>query len=222
MTERKNRRVRFVSFSGVDGAGKSTQIDRLTLRLQALGLRVRVIRFWDELAVLTQLREGIGHKVFKGEKGVGSPEAPVNRRDKNVNNRSMTCLRLLLYLLDTCSSRKAFKHVQSGDADIIIFDRYMYDEWANLDWNSAVCRSAIRVQRWIGSRPDIGFVLDAHPEAARSRKPEYPLEFIYLNRARYIKLSEVFEELMVIPPGDIDASHEMVFREIVGLLGASP
>jgi thymidylate kinase len=47
---RKIRRTSFVSFSGIDGAGKSTQIDALCLRLKGDGLRVLLIRFWDDIA----------------------------------------------------------------------------------------------------------------------------------------------------------------------------
>ena len=92
----KNSRTNFVSFSGIDGAGKSTQIEALCARLREDGLRVHTIRFWDEIARLKGIRETAGHKVFKGDKGVGSPEAPINRRDKNVRSWFMTGVRLFL------------------------------------------------------------------------------------------------------------------------------
>src|SRR5579863_1586207 len=66
---RGSERVRFVSFSGVDGAGKSTQIALLCAKLEERGVRIHVLRFWDDIARLTKLREGTGHHVFKGDKG---------------------------------------------------------------------------------------------------------------------------------------------------------
>ena len=86
----KDRRPIFVSFSGMDGAGKSTQIQSLRTRLMEAGLRVSLITFWDDIARLTHLREVSGHTLFKGDKGVGSPDAPINRRDKNVRSAPMT------------------------------------------------------------------------------------------------------------------------------------
>jgi thymidylate kinase len=41
----EDKRTLLVSFSGIDGAGKSTQIEALSARLAADGLRVRLIRF---------------------------------------------------------------------------------------------------------------------------------------------------------------------------------
>ena len=85
-----SRSCKFVSFSGIDGAGKSTQIANLRARLQDAGMRVALITFWDDVARLKRIREGAGHTLFKGEKGVGSPEKPVNRRDKNVRSWPMS------------------------------------------------------------------------------------------------------------------------------------
>ena len=81
---RKISRTNLVSFSGIDGSGKSTQIEALRARLEKDGLRVLLITFWDDIARLTGLREATGHRIFKGDKGVGSPSAPINRRDKKV------------------------------------------------------------------------------------------------------------------------------------------
>ena len=71
--QHNSRHCKFASFSGIDGAGKSTQIANLRARLQDAGMRVALITFWDDVARLKRIREGAGHTLFKGEKGVGSP-----------------------------------------------------------------------------------------------------------------------------------------------------
>ncbi|MHB1858334.1 MAG: thymidylate kinase, partial [Acidobacteriaceae bacterium] len=85
----ENRRCKFVSFSGIDGAGKSTQIENLYTRLKDAGLSVLLITFWEDVARLKRIREGAGHTLFRGDKGVGTPAAPINRRDKNVQSWPM-------------------------------------------------------------------------------------------------------------------------------------
>src|ERR1700744_35484 len=128
----RGHQVKTVSFSGIDGAGKSTQIDNLKARFEELGFRVSIVTFWDQIATLKNLRESAGHTIFKGDKGVGSPAAPINRRDKNVQSLPMTLLQLFLYLSDALSNRRKLAQSLRSDADLIIFDRYIYDELANL------------------------------------------------------------------------------------------
>jgi thymidylate kinase len=205
-------RKMFVSFSGVDGAGKSTQIAALRNWLEAQGLRVTTITFWDNIATLTGIREGAGHKVFKGEKGVGSPEAPVNRRDKNVQSWPMTCVRFCLYALDAVSTRIHVKRALKSNADFIIFDRYVYDQFANLRLRGGFVSAYVKALMKIVPRPDISYVLDADPDAARARKPEYPLDFIYINRRAYLDLADMIGGLTIIPAGPVQQMHADVLR----------
>ena len=89
-----------ISFSGLDGSGKSTQIETLRQALERLGYRTRVLAFWDDVVVGTRWREDFVHKVYGSERGVGAPGKPVERRDKNVRKPYLTVARHLLYLLD--------------------------------------------------------------------------------------------------------------------------
>src|SRR5215471_13309807 len=114
----ESQHPKFVSFSGIDGAGKSTQIDSLRGYLTDLGIRVQVVAFWDEVATLTRLREASGHALFKGDKGVGTPDRPVNRRDKNVQSWYMTAFRFCLYLADAVSLRLVVTRTLRTGADV--------------------------------------------------------------------------------------------------------
>ena len=219
-TNSKNRRRIFVSFSGMDGAGKSTQIQNLRTRLTDSGLRVSLVTFWDDVARLTQLREVSGHKLFKGDKGVGSPEAPINRRDKNVRSWQMTAVRYFLYFVDAVSLRLVVKKMLRSDADFIIFDRYAYDELANLNLSSPIARAYVRLIMWLVPRPHVSYVLDADPVQARARKPEYPLEFLYFCRASYMTLSKLIGGMTVIPPMSVQDVEREVLQHALKQLPA--
>jgi thymidylate kinase len=206
----KNSRTNFVSFSGIDGAGKSTQIEALCARLREDGLRVHTIRFWDEIARLKGIRETAGHKVFKGDKGVGSPEAPINRRDKNVQSWPMTCVRLFIYFVDAVSTRLAVGKALRSGVDLVIFDRYTYDELANLTLRNPLIRAYVRFIMMFVPRPQISYFLDADPVKARERKPEYPLEFLITNRQSYFALINLVGGITVIAPGPIREVEQAV------------
>lgn len=218
--KRDGKFCKFVSFSGIDGAGKSTQIANLRARLQDAGMRVELITFWDDVARLKRIREGAGHTLFKGEKGVGSPEKPVNRRDKNVRSWPMSLVRLGLYFVDALSLRATVAKALRSGADFVICDRYIYDELANLNLGNPAARGYVRMIMTLVPRPDVSYFLDADPVAARARKPEYPLDFLYLSRASYFTLIKLIGGITVIPPMSIQNAQREVVRHALTLLSS--
>lgn len=193
-------RPRLITFSGIDGAGKTTQIDKLVATLEAEGMRVCLLTFWNDIAVLGSVRETMSHTLFKSEKGIGAPGKPVQRRDKNVRSWYMTVFRLGLYFLDAISVWFQMRWMPSRGADVIVCDRYLYDELANLNLQKPLERRYASLLAGVVPRPDIAFLLDADPVEARSRKPEYPLRFLRFNRAAYLELADLTGHLTIIPP----------------------
>jgi thymidylate kinase len=198
-THSRNRPV-LVSFSGIAGSGKSTQIERLHSSLLEARASVLHRAFWDDVVFLPQFRAGVSHKVLRGEIGIGRPDKPVRRRDKNVRKWYLTLARSPFYFLDVLRLRRVVARALRSHADVIIFDRYIYDQLANLSGN------------WIG-RLYLRFLLDAQPEAALARKPEYPLEFLQAYRRAYHRISSMSPEMVVIPPSDVEGVQQAISRE---------
>ena len=93
----------------------------------------------------------------------------------------------------------------------MICDRYAYDELVNLTLHHWFIRAYVRLVIKLVPRPDISFLLDADPIQARARKPEYPLDFLYICRESYLKLSELAGGIVVIPPMPVcDVERQIV------------
>ena len=217
-----HRGFKLVSFSGIDGAGKSTQIDALETRLSELGLRSTVLTFWDDIVVLGGFRELISHKAFGGDEGVGSPEKPISRRDKNVTSPHVIGARLFLYFLDAVYLRLFCLKLRKTVADVVIFDRYIYDELANLPLDHWFARWYVRLILNLVPEPDVAYLVDADAAAARARKPEYPLEFLRQNRERYLALSRLAGNMTVIEPLSVEAAEARMMDAWLGVHGISP
>src|SRR5205085_3555137 len=166
----------------------STQIDNLQSALASLGYQTRLVAFWDNVVVGTRYREGFVHKMYGSEKGIGAPGKPVARRDKNVRKWYLTLFRHALYFVDAVHLAWVVAR-ERRHYDVLIMDRYIYDELANLPLGNLLTRAYLQLVHAIVPTPDIPYLLDADIAAAVARKPEYPEAFMHQCRAAYFRLA---------------------------------
>lgn len=199
-----------ISFSGLDGSGKSTQIAALRELLVSRGLKVMTLAFWDDVVVGKRWREGFVHKVYQSEKGIGAPNRPVERRDKNVRKWYLSIARHLLYSFDAVNLGRVISRARAEEPDVIIMDRYIYDELANLPLRNPLTRAFVKLVHALVPRPEIAYLLDVDVEAARARKPEYPIDFMHSNRIAYFELDRLLGNMSVISPASLNEATDEV------------
>ncbi len=195
-----------ITFSGIDGAGKTTQIDKLSSYLESSGIPVQKLTLWDNVALFRSARSGFSRTVLQSDSAVGMPERPAERRDKNAQNGFLLLGRFLLYILDLISLRRIVRKTPRVMGGVIIFDRYIYDQLAALPMENWVARAYAKMLLPFIPKPDIGYVLDAEPEIARARKPEYPLDFMRRYRDSFLRLGKL-AGLSVISAGTPEDVH---------------
>lgn len=202
-----------ISFSGMDGSGKSTNIASLIAALEAAGNRVTLVTFWDNVVVFPRFRSNVTAAVFQGETGIGSPEKPVQRRDKNLRPWYATLGRSVLYLFDAFNLRRIVRHAFESRPDVVVFDRYLFDQLTTLPLEYGVVRAYARFLYSLVPHPDLAYLLDADPEAAFQRKPEYPLDFLKQYRRSYSQVNDLLRSMTVIPPLTLEDARQRVALE---------
>src|SRR5438270_6510155 len=203
-----------MTFSGLDGSGKSTQIAAVTDYLRKQKMSVVHLAFWDDAVVGKRYREGFVHKVYKSEKGIGAPGKPVNRQDKNVRAWYLSLARAGLYFADAVHLCEVIGRARRGNPDVIIMDRYIYDELANLPLGNAITRWYVRAVNKLVPKPDLALLLDANPESARERKPEYPVEFLKNARQSYFQLTSLVGRITTIAPQPLESAKQTVLGTV--------
>lgn len=207
-----------ISFSGMDGSGKSTQIEMLCNRLLETGISVKQLAFWDNVVAFAKHRAGFSHKFLKSEGGIGAPGNPVERNDKNNRAWYLTLGRYGLYVLDALNLGKVVAQARRSGASVIIFDRYIYDQLATLPLELPLARAYARMVLRLVPRPDVAYLLDAEPAVARERKPEYPLGFLHEYRRSYHRLRDMAGLSMISPMG-VEEAHTAIMQRLARCAG---
>lgn len=206
-----------ITFSGIDGAGKTTQIEHLSSQLEQQGLRVLRLSFWDDVVVWSRLRSGVGQQAanfYQSSQTTG--EAFEAKNYKHIRKWYLTTARAGLYLPDIVRLRRLLRSQRLRDCDVVIFDRYVYDQFANIYSRSPITRAYIRALLKLTPSPDVAFIIDTPPAEAFARKPEYPLEFMYKNRRAFLDLRQFSPELIAIPTASIENVEEEILSHING------
>jgi thymidylate kinase len=207
-----NHVARLLTFSGIDGAGKSTQIESVCGFLVQRGFRVSRVAFWNDVAVMPNLRARASFQALRRKQV--DRESAVLRCDKNIRTWYLTVIWAVFYLLDGLSLRRAVAKLQARGADFIVFDRYIYDQLVQIRARHWLALGYMRLLIAIAPIPDFGFVLDASPDEAFLRKPEYPLSFMHEYRRAFLELRSLVPELIVIPPAPIEQVRQQVLQHM--------
>jgi thymidylate kinase len=203
-----------ISFSGIDGAGKTTQIEYLSAFLKEQRLRVLRLSFWDDVAVWSKMRAGVGDRSLdSGQANQTGENSFSPRNNKHVRKWYLSAARAGFYVLDVARLYRLLASEQVSTSDVVIFDRYIYDQIANIDSPSFATRSYSKMLLKQAPVPDLAFVIDASPDAAFARKPEYPLEFVHRNRKTFLQLQEIAPRLTIISQGEPEeVRSEIIFH----------
>lgn len=230
-----------VTFSGVDGCGKSTQVELTAQWLAAHGLRVRKVAAlrWSAAGIHASMRDRLKswrkRRQAKGAPVAGVTSLPATGQrsahiatpirtyargrsfDSDRRALSVRLRRLVIYPLDCLMLVACVVLHRLVGYDALVFDRYTFDKMVGLP--NADCR----LSRWllrIAPRPDRSFFIDTPPEVARARRPEHTADYHACKSADYRVLAAAGIGLTALPPGTIAELQQRIRQDIASLLPA--
>jgi thymidylate kinase len=226
-----SRRGLVISFSGLDGAGKSTLIAWLRSELERRHRPVTVLHMTDGVgayALLRAARDGVRRLMGSGNGGepprprwAGRPRAPGLRgllgriRDAIVWSKP---LRRALYPVDLAIFLAIRFYVATVRRRVLVTDRYFYD--ALVDVADDGRWFWVRLLEHLTPQPDIPVFLDVSPEESYARKGEYSVAYLARRSAAYQAIALLVPSAIVLPNSDLGATRRTLERAVEERLSA--
>lgn len=163
--------MKIITFSGVDGAGKSTQLERLRSLLEGRGKRIAYLH-----TVAFSLPQ-TARALFARENKKTSPGLA-----RTKSGWLGIWLRKLILFIDLLRFHLFLRRLEKAGTDYLLSDRYFYDSLVNIAYleGTALHTPSARLAARFIPRPAQAYYLKVTPEKVmeRVRKPEQGLQYL--------------------------------------------
>jgi thymidylate kinase len=204
-----------ITFSGLDGAGKSTLISYLKECLADRGVESTVLTMYDHVGVyatIRRVRDAIrrARGIMPRQKLSTDPDCLLER-EPNAGPALIvlrSCLvKQFVYGIDLLWLLSYRLYMETICGRVLILDRYFYDSLADI----AAGPGSWRYIRWflrLTPTPRASLFIDVSPEVAFNRKQEYSVEYLKNRRDTYMKIFRLAPQpITVLENRDLDETR---------------
>ena len=209
-----------ITFSGLDGSGKSTLINGLRTALEATDRRVAVLHMNDHVGVYAYLR-WVRDRLSGRPRRNGHAAAPAaprtmrRMRDAVIWSKGV---RQVIYPLDLLLFQFYRLVVEVVQRRILIMDRYFYDTLVDVanghNWG------LLRMLQRVTPEPDVPVLIVVDPERAHARKPEHSVPWLAERWTAYNRVFPSVQRGVRVPNEDAAAATAEVARAVLSRLDA--
>ena len=209
-----------ITFSGLDGAGKTTLIRKLSGMLRLRRNQVAILTMYDHVGVYalvrylrgvsSRLRDRLVRNLLHGHDHPAGPGGTSKNGEPGLATQLIlkvaraAFMRRIVLIIDLCLFpfyRLYFEKWRSG---VLILDRYFYDSLADVA-DGRHCLY-IRLFLKVVPHPDLPISVDICPRKAYARKGEYSVEYLTRRRGFYKEIFGRVDRPLVFVNDDLAAS----------------
>jgi len=171
--------MRIISFSGIDGSGKSTMAKRAQLCLNSRGADARLVEVYKGSIYIT-----LGRIVGVFSDRMKSSIESIHNKQKGIKPRVLNLFRKICLALDIIifSLRSVFPRVLNS---VIVCDRYFFDTIVHYIFLGVLSEPEARFFLKIVPRPDIAVVLTVDEKTAQAREGDHA-DILYYEKKNYL------------------------------------
>jgi thymidylate kinase len=203
-----------ITFSGLDGSGKTTVINSLKKKLEGKGLVVKTPTMYDDLsfyAILRSVRDGI--RKFFGKNIELSKEMEL---DPNFDLHSESLvykvirykwLKAAVLPLDTLSIY-LFLILKVKRNDVVLLDRTSYDYILDI-LPKKYKKLHLSIALFFSFRPSLSVFIDTPAQVSFDRKGEHTVEYLQWRSVVYTQIFNIIDGQIVIDNYNNSVEHNV-------------